>query len=216
VVPYFDDFKVTYTPSKLIQATDYYPFGASHRSSWTRETATPNPYLYNGGAEKNERTGWYETAFRGYDAYTGRFQQVDPLADMFGGLNPYHYGYNNPTNFNDPMGLWGKKNSGGGNEKYDEPQDASTGGGQNSQTPMDFPEFTDLFNPSEYAAAAYGGAGEQFGGGFTSGAYYGVGSGQGSLAHQQFVNRNGGHAYYTNANYYDYSLEGAWILMGIQ
>jgi len=77
---YFDDFKVTYTPSKVIQVADYYPFGGQHNTNWTRETTPPNPYLYKASSELNEKTGWYETAFRGYDPYLGRFCGVDALS----------------------------------------------------------------------------------------------------------------------------------------
>jgi len=132
---YFDDFKVTYTPSKLIQTTDYYPFGASHSTSWTRETATPNPYLYNAGSELNEKTGWYETAFRGYDAYTGRFNGVDIMADSYSSLSSYHYSFNNPIRFNDPLGDSPRDQKRGNNWwtwRDKGPQDASSGAGQNS------------------------------------------------------------------------------------
>ena len=35
----------------------------------------------------------------------GRFAQVDPLADQYGGLTPYNYAANDPVYFNDPQGL---------------------------------------------------------------------------------------------------------------
>lgn len=39
-------------------------------SSWTRENSN-NDFLYNEGSELNKTTGWYETAFRNYDAALG-------------------------------------------------------------------------------------------------------------------------------------------------
>jgi hypothetical protein len=48
---------------------------------------------------------WDETPFRPYDAQLGRFHGVDLLADMFPGITPMHFGYNNPVMFNDPTGL---------------------------------------------------------------------------------------------------------------
>jgi len=45
---------------------------------------------------------------REYDADTGSFLSVDPLADVAGmptNGNPYHYGYNDPVNRADPSGL---------------------------------------------------------------------------------------------------------------
>jgi RHS repeat-associated protein len=99
----FDDFKVTYTKSNVLQYNEYYPFGLQTSNSWTREDAS-NRYLYNGGNELNENSGWYETFFREYDAALGRFMQMDPLAGSFASHSPYHYAYNNPMLFNDLFG----------------------------------------------------------------------------------------------------------------
>ncbi|UII35109.1 hypothetical protein LVD17_14655 [Fulvivirga ulvae] len=44
------------------------------------------------------------TKYRTYDYTTGRFMQVDPLADSLVSLSPYNYSYNNPINYNDPFG----------------------------------------------------------------------------------------------------------------
>jgi RHS repeat-associated protein len=108
---YFDDVKMTFTPTKVIQYNEYYPYGLQTAKSWTR-TNTSNNFLYNGGVELNNTTGWYETAFRGYDAALGRFGQVDPHADRYGSFSPYNYANNNPMLLNDPMGLdaTGQKN----------------------------------------------------------------------------------------------------------
>lgn len=35
----------------------------------------------------------------------GRFTSVDPLAEIMPGINPYHFGFNNPILFNDPTGM---------------------------------------------------------------------------------------------------------------
>jgi RHS repeat-associated protein len=101
---FFDDFKVTHTKTNVIQYNEYYPFGLQTASSWTRDEATDNAYLYNGGSELNATTSWYETFFRGYDATLGRFLQVDPLAHQASSFTPYNYAFNNPVMFNDPMG----------------------------------------------------------------------------------------------------------------
>ncbi len=37
--------------------------------------------------------------------------QVDPMADMLTGINPYNFGYNNPIKFNDPTGLIGQSDT---------------------------------------------------------------------------------------------------------
>ncbi len=46
-------------------------------------------------------------AFRTYDPTIGRFQQIDPLADNISTISPYHFGYDNPIRFSDPLGLIG-------------------------------------------------------------------------------------------------------------
>jgi RHS repeat-associated protein len=78
---YFDDVAVSYTPTNVIQYNEYYPFGLQTSASWTRDNGK-NDFRYNGGAELNNTTGWYETLFRGYDPSLARFMQVDPLATM--------------------------------------------------------------------------------------------------------------------------------------
>lgn len=100
---YFDDFLVTHTKTNVIQYNEYYPFGLSTTRSWTRENAK-NDFLYNAGSERNATTGWYETHFRNYDPVLGRFMSVDPLATKYSSYSGYHYSFNSPVLFNDPLG----------------------------------------------------------------------------------------------------------------
>ena len=101
---YFDDFKVNYTKSQIVQSNNYYAFGLQTSQSWTRIDTKPNQYLYNGGAELNEVTGNYDLFFRGYDPVLGRMNGVDPEADFYASQTPYNYGFNDPVYWNDPMG----------------------------------------------------------------------------------------------------------------
>jgi RHS repeat-associated protein len=94
---YFDDLKVTHTPSNVIQYNEYYPFGLQTASSWTRENSKDNNYLYNAANELNKESGWYEMFYRGYDPTTGRMLQVDPYATMYASVSTYNYGLNNPV-----------------------------------------------------------------------------------------------------------------------
>ena len=87
----------------VVQRDDYYPFGLTY-GHW--HTGLENKNKFN-GVEENNLTQSYETAFRGYDGALGRFAQVDPLADLITGISPYHFGYNNPISYNDPLGLIG-------------------------------------------------------------------------------------------------------------
>ena len=111
---FFDDFQIQQVHSKVVQSDDYYPFGLTF-NSYQRENSIYNRYLYNQGrGEKKfltERIFDLElnidlTRFRAYDPATGRWWQVDPLAD-FGGLiswTPYNYSFNSPIVNNDPLG----------------------------------------------------------------------------------------------------------------
>lgn len=111
---YFDDFKVTHTKSPVIQSDDYYPFGLTF-NSYSRENSLENRYLYNQGTGeitfKTERILDLElnvdqSKYRTYDYTTGRWWQVDPLADAgdLVELTPYNYSFNNPVRYNDPNG----------------------------------------------------------------------------------------------------------------
>jgi RHS repeat-associated protein len=101
---YFDDFKVTLTPTSILQNNEYYPFGLQTAASWTRDNTT-NKFLYDAGSELNSTTAMYDLPFRNYDAALGRFFQVDALAHRSSDFTPYHYASNNPVGANDPTGL---------------------------------------------------------------------------------------------------------------
>ncbi|HYC84601.1 MAG TPA: RHS repeat-associated core domain-containing protein, partial [Chryseosolibacter sp.] len=98
---YFDDVTMTYTPSNVLQYNEYYPYGLQTSASWTRENSKNN-FLYNAGSELNVTSGWYDLAFRNYDAALGRFMQVDPMS--VSEQATYQYAGNNPVSFNDPLG----------------------------------------------------------------------------------------------------------------
>ncbi|MBY0435940.1 MAG: hypothetical protein K2U26_17755, partial [Cyclobacteriaceae bacterium] len=100
----FDDFKIVHTKSNLIQGSEYYAYGMQTASSWTRENATGNQFLYNGGTELNALTSLYDLEYRNFDPVLGRMHQVDPLADKYGSINPYNFALGNPAYFNDPSG----------------------------------------------------------------------------------------------------------------
>jgi len=86
-----------------VQYNEYYPLGLQASTSWTRENSSNN-FLYNEGSELNQTTGWYETAFRNYDAALGRLTSIDPMASKYASFSGYHYAYNNPVMSNDPSG----------------------------------------------------------------------------------------------------------------
>jgi RHS repeat-associated protein len=101
---YFDDFKVTVTPTNIIQSNEYYPFGLQTANSWTRDNNVANNFLGNGGTELNTTSQLYDLDFRNYDPALGRLHQVDPLSSAYSSHSPYHYALNNPILFSDPSG----------------------------------------------------------------------------------------------------------------
>jgi len=129
---YFDDVKMTYTPTSVVQSNEYYPYGLQTGNSWTRDNTTNN-FLYNEGSEMNNTSGLYDLPYRNYDAVLGRFHQVDPLSHMDASTSPFAYAGNNPIVFNDPsgllFGLTGVHQSGDPNSYWSEDDPRGSGGG---------------------------------------------------------------------------------------
>lgn len=72
---FFDDLTLTHLGAKLLQSTDYYPYG-SVASQWTDEDYR---FGYQGlFAEKDDETGLAHFEARDYDAIAGRWMAVDP------------------------------------------------------------------------------------------------------------------------------------------
>jgi len=94
--------KIRHAQSGIIQYDDYYPFGLTF-NSYT--SGTENLYKFNGGSELQNELSLYMTPNRMMDPALGRFWGIDALADMFTGISPMAFGYNNPVKFNDPTGL---------------------------------------------------------------------------------------------------------------
>ena len=125
---YFDDLKVKYTKSKVVQTSNYYAFGLQTKDSWTRMATQPNQYLYNAGSELNEATNNYEMMYRSYDPAIGRMSGVDPMVNSFASLTPYNYSFNDPMYWNDPSGAIADNGNANSNSKKEENEDCSCGG----------------------------------------------------------------------------------------
>lgn len=91
----------------LKQENSYYAFGMQMAGAYLPTNA--NKKLYNAGSEwQDDIDGlaeYYSTFFREYDPVIGRFNSVDPLAEMTNDISTYGYANNNPIMMNDPMGL---------------------------------------------------------------------------------------------------------------
>lgn len=107
---FFDNLQVVHKPGPLVEETHYYPFGLMMAGiSSKAANGLVNRQKFNDGTELNSDfdINLYETPFRGYDPQIGRFHQIDQLADFYHDESPYVFAFNNPVNFNDPLGLEG-------------------------------------------------------------------------------------------------------------
>jgi RHS repeat-associated protein len=102
---YFDNVNVTFTPSPVVQATDYYPFGLVSQS-YARENSLPQSYLYNGKELQNTLDlSWEDYGARMYMPEICRWGVIDPMAEKYRRWSPYNYSMDNPMRFIDPDGM---------------------------------------------------------------------------------------------------------------
>jgi RHS repeat-associated protein len=102
---YMDDLTILHTEGPIIRVDDYYPFGMTYHTS-ERTGYTANRFLYNGiELQEDLELGLYQTMFRMYDPALGRFTAIDPLGELFPGINPYSFALNDPISLGDPDGL---------------------------------------------------------------------------------------------------------------
>jgi RHS repeat-associated protein len=87
--------------ANVVEAFDYYPFGAEMRSTVNDDQAA-NLRFTGKELDKESHIGLYYFGARYYDPSIGRFISVDPLAEFH---SPYVYAGNNPVNITDLTGL---------------------------------------------------------------------------------------------------------------
>ncbi|WP_371922981.1 RHS repeat domain-containing protein [Flavobacterium sp. B183] len=91
---------------EIIEENNYYPFGLKH-AGYNDYVATNNKYKYNGKELQDELgLGVYDYGFRNFDPALGRWMNIDPLAELYVGITPYSYTFNNPVRFIDPDGRY--------------------------------------------------------------------------------------------------------------
>ena len=101
------DIVVNLLETDVLQETHYYPFGMEMEGNWQNIVNTPeNHYLYNGKELNTDfDLNWSDYGARWYDASIGRWNAIDPLAEVYDNLSPYHYAVNNPASNFDPNGM---------------------------------------------------------------------------------------------------------------
>ena len=94
---------------KILEESNYYPFGLKHNGYNPISPIPENRRLYN-GKELQEELGLnqYDYGARNYDPALGRWMNVDPLAETSRRFSPYVYALNNPVLFIDPDGMEAK------------------------------------------------------------------------------------------------------------
>ena len=85
----------------IAAAQDYYSYGEILRS-YNASSGFEN-YKYT-SKERDAESNLDYFGARYYESLTGRWMQVDPLADKYPGWSPYNYCLNNPLIFVDPNG----------------------------------------------------------------------------------------------------------------
>jgi RHS repeat-associated protein len=89
---------------EILQTSDYYPFGREISYSQNLVTGKENKYKYN-GKEFQADLIEYDYGARFYDAVIGRWNVVDPMAEINTKWTPYNYVKNSPLNRIDPDGM---------------------------------------------------------------------------------------------------------------
>ncbi|MBS7562773.1 RHS repeat-associated core domain-containing protein, partial [Mucilaginibacter sp. Bleaf8] len=89
---------------RIIQEDEYYSFGL-RKPTGGYDLSNNNRYLYNGKEVQTDLANQYDYGARFYDPVIGRWNAVDPLAEMAFNFSGYNYCNNNPVLLTDPLGL---------------------------------------------------------------------------------------------------------------
>jgi RHS repeat-associated protein len=160
---YFDDLKVTFAKSRVVQMDDYYPFGLTF-NHFARENNVSQNYKFNGKEEQKDLDlAWLDFGARMYMSEIGRWGVVDPLTELCDSWSPFAFGYNNPVRFIDPTGMENEDSADDGKKKQG-PNSRDPHPGENESLP-DFesddptPQNTNSDNDTGSSTTGNGAAG---------------------------------------------------------
>jgi RHS repeat-associated protein len=102
---YFDDVTVTHTPSPIVSASDYYPFGLTF-NSFERENSVEQRWKFQGQEHIDDLgLNWDSFKWRNHQPDIGRFFNIDPLADKYVYNSPYAFSENKVISSKELEGL---------------------------------------------------------------------------------------------------------------
>jgi RHS repeat-associated protein len=91
---YFDDLKLTFAKSRVVQMDDYYPFGLTFNSAM-RENTVANKFKFQSQEQIDDLgLNWDSFKWRNYMPDIGRFFNIDPLAEKYYYNSPYAFSEN--------------------------------------------------------------------------------------------------------------------------
>ena len=105
---YISQLKIDIGAIRVIEESNYYPFGLQHKGYNAVVTSTNigQKIKYNGKEFQDELgLNWYDYQARNYDPAIGRWFNIDPLAEVSRRWSPYTYALDNPVYFIDPDGM---------------------------------------------------------------------------------------------------------------
>lgn len=101
---YFDNLQVSNVHGNIFEENHYYAHGlkiaaiSSGKMAVATEGEVINRFLYNDKELMDDGAlDWYDYGQRNYDPQIGRFQQIDPLTDVFPAWSPFQYAGNEPV-----------------------------------------------------------------------------------------------------------------------
>lgn len=89
---------------EVLEENNYYPFGLKHEEYNTSSVGNA-AYQYKYQGQELQEAGWYSFKWRNYMPDTGRFFNIDPLAEKYDDYTPYQFSSNQPIHAKELEGL---------------------------------------------------------------------------------------------------------------